>query len=120
MKLSLKINQILNKILVLERLKRWNITMLFLSMILWLTFYLGPLFMIMLGILNIITSIKIYQKNKNMIKLYWTLVVLNMLLMYYIMFSENLSLDFGNVALTMILLPYILSIFFNYILSKTY
>ena len=120
MKLLFKTIHSINKIMVIEKLKSWNLITLVLSIILWLTFYLGPIFMIALGILNIITSIKIYQKNKIVIKVYWSLVVLNLYFMYKVFYSDNIDFDMEKIIITMIISPYILSFFLTYILNKTY
>ncbi len=102
----------------MNNLKRNNPLFLGLSVLLWLTFWLGPFFMIVLGLYNIYSSIKIYQKLKTPVIIYWILAAINLVFMWltfeYEIF-ESLSFWFYSVI---IFAPYLLSLFLIYIINK--
>lgn len=95
----------------MRNLKVWNFTMLILSIIVWLTFYLGPLFMILLGILNLYTSFKIYTKKNYFIQAYWILAAINLFLIYFQMHKGVFNTSTEFFIIVVFILPYILSIY---------
>ena len=95
----------------MRNLKTWNFTLLILSIIVWLTFYLGPLFMILLGILNLYTSFKIYTKKNYFIQVYWILATLNLFLICFQMYKGFFNTSIEFFIIVVIIFPYILSIY---------
>lgn len=78
----------------------------------WFTFYLGPIFMFLLAILNIYTSIKIYKKNiKFYIIPYWILAIINLLMIFFIMQNGFIIFPTEYFITVVIISPYILSIY---------
>jgi hypothetical protein len=102
----------------MNNLKTYNPLLLLLSVLLWLTFWLGPIFMITLGVYNIYSSIKIYSKLKTQVIVYWILVAINLVLMFLTFkfeIIELLSFEFFSVV---IVAPYLLSIYLIYLINK--
>lgn len=104
----------------MDRLKSWNRIVLLTSVLLWATFYLGVVFMYVLALLNIITSIKIYNKNKIAIIIYWILASVNLYFIYDILYSHQSNSNLDNSIFMLIIMPYILAIYLNYVLHKTH
>lgn len=89
-----------------------------LSVLLWFTFWLGPIFMIALGVYNLYSSIKIYSKLKTQVIVYWILVGINLVLMFLTFkfeIFEYFSFGFFSVI---IVTPYLLSIYLIYLINK--
>lgn len=102
----------------MNNLKTYNPLVLLLSVLLWLTFWLGPIFMIALGIYNIYSSIKIYSKLKTQVIIYWILVAINLVLMLLTFKFEIFEFfSFGFISVV-IVAPYLLSIYLIYLINK--
>ena len=102
----------------MNNLKTYNPLLLMLSVLLWLTFYLGPIFIIALAVYNLYSSFKIYKKLKTLVIIYWILVAINLILMLLIFkfeIIELLSFEFFSVV---IVAPYLLSIYLIYLINK--
>ncbi len=102
----------------MNNLKRNNPLFLILSVLLWLTFWLGPFCMILLGLYNIYSSIKIYKKLKTPVIIYWILVAINlifMLLTFKFEIFESLSFEFYSIV---IFTPYLLSLYLIILINK--
>ncbi len=102
----------------MNNLKTYNPLLLLLSVVLWLTFWLGPVFMIALGVYNIYSSIKIYKKLKKQVIIYWILVAINLLLMlltFEFELFEYFSFGFFSV---LIFTPYLLSSYLIYLINR--
>lgn len=102
----------------MNNLKRNNPLFLGLSVLLWLTFWLGPVFMVSLGIYNIYSSIKIYKKLKIQVLIYWILALLNVVTIFLIFKFEIIDyFSFGFFSVV-IFTPYVLSIYLIYLINK--
>jgi len=102
----------------MNNLKTNNPLLLGLSVLLWLTFWLGPVFMVVLGLYNIYSSIKIYKKLKTPVIIYWILAFINLALIYLTFdfeIFEYFSFGFFSV---LIFTPYILSIYLIYLINR--
>lgn len=95
----------------MKNLRVWNFTMLILSIIVWITLYLGPLFMILLGILNLYTSFKIYTKKNYFIQAYWILATLNLFLIFFQIYKGLFNTSTEFFIIVVIIFPYLLSIY---------
>lgn len=102
----------------MNNLKTYNPLLLILSVLIWLTIYLGVFFMIALGVYNIYSSIKIYDKQKKQVIIYWILVAINLVLMFLTFKFEIFEFFSFGFFSVLIFIPYLLSSYLIYLINR--